>query len=70
MEVHMEIQGAASAASLAGAMRQAETGAQVIIGTLNNMNTDPVSGNVNADYDFQNKVLASRGIGKNLNATV
>ena len=66
----MDIQGAAGAASLAGAMRQPETGAQVIAGTLNNMNTDPVSGKVNADYDFQNKVLASRGVGGNLNTSV
>jgi len=66
----MEIQGAAGAASLAGAIRQQEAGAQVIVGTLDRMNTDPATGRIDLDYDFQNKMLASQGIGKHLNITV
>ncbi len=67
----METQAMAGASMLANALtQQQEFGAQLIQGTMDNLNTDQVTGRIDSNYDFQTKVLAAGGIGRNLNLTV
>ncbi|EHJ48660.1 hypothetical protein DFW101_2656 [Solidesulfovibrio carbinoliphilus subsp. oakridgensis] len=62
----MDAIGGSGAGQAAGALQQQTLGAQVVTGTIDKMNTD-ANGKVNPDHDFQTKVLAGMGIGKNLN---
>ena len=56
------------AGSLTSALDQQKLGAQLVNDTLTRLNTDPVTGHVDQDYDFQTKVLsAATGVGGNLN---
>lgn len=51
------------------ALKQQTMGAQVITETLNRLNTNE-NGQVNADYDFQTKVLAGLGKGTQVDVGV
>ena len=53
----------------ASALKQQTMGAQVITETLNRLNTND-NGQVNADYDFQTKVLAGLGKGTQVDVGV
>jgi len=51
-----------------GAFEQQKLGAELITKTMDRLNTDPGTGRVDQDYDFQTKVLsAATGVGGNLN---
>ena len=66
----MDINTSAATGMMGKALDSQTLGAQVVTSTLNKMNTDPVSGKLNSDFDFQNKVLAGQGLGKNLNSSI
>lgn len=54
--------------SLTSALDQQKLGAQVVTDTLTRLNTDPATGRVDQDFDFQTKVLsAAMGVGTQLN---
>ncbi|MHC1713576.1 MAG: hypothetical protein AB9872_15620 [Solidesulfovibrio sp.] len=55
-----------SLGTMATATDKQTFGAQVVSGTLNQMNTDQ-SGHLDPDFDFQTKVLSTMSIGNNLN---
>jgi len=62
----MDAIGGSGVGAMASALDQQTLGAQVVTGTITKMNTND-DGKVNADHDFQTKVLSGMGIGKNLN---
>jgi len=62
----MDAVGGTSLGSMAAVTDKQTFGAQVVSGTLNQMNTDQ-SGRLNSDFDFQTKVLSTMDIGNNLN---
>ncbi len=71
----MNIESAQTGASLQTMKKAMETqklGAQLITQTLQNMNQNQLGSGVNADYDFQTKVLMAGAVGKggNLNTMV
>ncbi len=57
-----------TAGAAASAIQQQTMGAQVVTETINKMNTGP-NGQVNADHDFQTKVLAGMGKGTQLDVS-
>ena len=57
-----------SAKPTTSALDQQTMGAQVVTETINKMNTGP-NGQVNADHDFQTKVLAGMGKGTQLDVS-
>lgn len=66
----MDMGSALGTASMAASMQKDTFGAQLVTKTLDYMNQNPVTGQTNADYDFQTKVLSAAGIGGNLNINV
>lgn len=65
----MEIGSTSEVGLLASALQQETFGAQVVTKTLDYLNKDKSSGGINADYDFQTKVL-SAGFGSNIDCDV
>lgn len=61
--------GGSTAGVAAPAMQQQAMGAQVVTETINKMNTEP-NGQMNADHDFQSKVLAGMGKGTQIDVGV
>ena len=65
----MDAIGGSSSGGMTSALQNQTLGAQVVTGTINQMNTN-ANGQVNADHDFQTKVLAGMGKGSQLNVDV
>ena len=64
----MDALSGSTAGAAASAIQQQTMGAQVVTETINKMNTGP-NGQVNADHDFQTKVLAGMGKGTQLDVS-
>ena len=60
----MDVNATAGVAGLANALQTQKFGAQLVTATLDRLNTDPASGRINPDYDFQTKVLGAAFAGK------
>ena len=65
----MDAIGGSTSGAAASAMQNQTLGAQVVTGTINQMNTDS-NGKVNPDHDFQTKVLAGMGKGTQIDVGV
>ncbi|MFP5258137.1 MAG: hypothetical protein ACLGQH_03855 [Acidobacteriota bacterium] len=65
----MDAIGGSTSGAATSALKQQTMGAQVITETLNRLNTND-NGQVNADYDFQTKVLAGLGKGTQVDVGV
>jgi len=65
----MDAIGGSSSGGVTSALQNQTLGAQVVTGTINQLNTDS-NGKVNADHDFQTKVLAGMGKGTQIDVGV
>ena len=65
----MDAIGGSTSGAAASAMQKQTMGAQVVTETINKMNTNS-NGQVNADHDFQTKVLAGMGKGTQIDVGV
>ena len=65
----MDAIGGSSSGGVTSALQNQTLGAQVVTGTINQMNTN-ANGQVNADHDFQTKVLAGMGKGTQIDVGV
>jgi hypothetical protein len=65
----MDALSGSTAGAAASAIQQQTMGAQVVTETINKMNTGS-NGQVNADHDFQTKVLAGMGKGTQIDVAV
>lgn len=65
----MDAIGGSKPGAAASALQQQTMGAQVVTETLNRLNTND-KGELNADYDFQTKVLAGMGKGTQVDVGV
>lgn len=65
----MDAIGGSSSGGMTSALQNQTLGAQVVTGTLDKLNTNS-NGQVNADHDFQTKVLAGMGKGAQVDVGV